>query len=61
MHRKWIGIELGDVQPIIDRLTGKPASFQTPNRGDSAKGKRRRPLSAYPQAASIASIQLGPA
>lgn len=46
LHRNWIGIELGDVQPIIDRLTGVPASFETPNRGDLGKGKRLRPLSA---------------
>lgn len=36
MHRNWIGIELGDVQPIIDRLTGVPASFATPNSGEPA-------------------------
>lgn len=47
MHRNWIGIELGGIQPIIDRLTGVPANFEMPNRGDSGRGVSRR--SAYPR------------
>jgi site-specific DNA-methyltransferase (adenine-specific) len=36
--RRWIGIELGDVDPIIRRLKGEPPNFEMPNRGDGGKG-----------------------
>ncbi len=39
MHRQWIGSELGDVTPIINRLEGIPADYESPNRGDAAKGQ----------------------
>ncbi|WP_432277977.1 DNA-methyltransferase [Nocardia cyriacigeorgica] len=39
MHRHWLGCELGDVDPIIRRLTGENAAVVLPNRGDA--GKRR--------------------
>ena len=38
MKRKWLGIELGDVDPIIRRLRGEDAKFEMPNRGDAGKG-----------------------
>jgi len=39
MHRNWIGIELGDCQPIVARLTGaEKVDGLMPNRGDSGKG-----------------------
>lgn len=40
MHRKWIGVELGDVEPIIARLEGRTHDFEMPNKGDSGKGKK---------------------
>ncbi len=41
LHRHWIGIELGDVEPIVARLTGKPYEVEPPNRGDAGKGISR--------------------
>lgn len=38
MHRHWIGVELGDCEPIIKRLKGESASVVSPGRGDAAKG-----------------------
>ncbi|MBS4730093.1 site-specific DNA-methyltransferase [Mycobacterium sp. SM1] len=38
MHRHWIGIELGDVEPIVRRMTGQAADVVLPGLGDSAKG-----------------------
>jgi len=38
MHRHWIGVEIGDCQPIIKRLRGEDADVKPKNRGDSAKG-----------------------
>ena len=38
MHRKWLGTELGDVEPIIARLEGREFYVAAPNRGDAAKG-----------------------
>jgi site-specific DNA-methyltransferase (adenine-specific) len=38
MHRHWLGCELGDVDPIVRRLTGQQAQFALPGRGDSGKG-----------------------
>ena len=42
MHRRWIGVELGDVAPIIDRLEGREATNAMPNKGDSGKGIGRK-------------------
>ena len=41
MRRRWIGVELGDCEPIIRRLKGEKARVRMPNRGDSAKGVSR--------------------
>jgi site-specific DNA-methyltransferase (adenine-specific) len=41
MKRRWIGIELGDVGPIIRRLRGEKSSVHLPNRGDAGKGTRK--------------------
>ncbi|MGD1053407.1 MAG: site-specific DNA-methyltransferase [Candidatus Dormibacteria bacterium] len=41
MHRHWIGVELGDCEPILRRLTGRDAGLEPPRRGDAAKGMRR--------------------
>jgi site-specific DNA-methyltransferase (adenine-specific) len=41
MHRHWIGMELGDCDPIVRRLTGRAADVPAPHRGDAAKGQRR--------------------
>jgi len=46
MHRHWIGVELGDVEPIINRLSGLRNVVEGPGLGDAAKGtcspKRQR-------------------
>jgi site-specific DNA-methyltransferase (adenine-specific) len=38
MHRNWIGIELGDTKPIIERLRGESTYVHRPRNGDSGKG-----------------------
>jgi len=38
MGRRWIGIELGNVEPIINRLSGLPKVIEFPNLGDAGKG-----------------------
>lgn len=38
MHRQWIGIEIGDVAPIVARLENKQFEVRAPNRGDARKG-----------------------
>lgn len=38
MKRNWIGVELGDVDPIIRRLKGEKPNFEMPNKGDGGKG-----------------------
>ncbi len=38
MHRHWLGVELGDCEPIISRLRGEESAFVSPGRGDAAKG-----------------------
>lgn len=43
MHRSWIGVELGDVQPIINRLDGTGNDVDLPNLGDGGR-KRQKPL-----------------
>jgi site-specific DNA-methyltransferase (adenine-specific) len=42
MKRRWIGVELGDVVPIIRRLKGEKANVRMPNKGDSGKGLGRK-------------------
>jgi len=39
MHRHWLGIELGDCEPIVRRLNGEPPADVMPQRGDAAKGR----------------------
>lgn len=43
LHRHWIGVELGEVQPIINRLVGVRNEVELPNRGDAGKGRSRKP------------------
>lgn len=38
MHRHWIGVELGDTDPIVARLNGEVYDVAPPNRGDAGKG-----------------------
>ncbi|MDF1556370.1 MAG: site-specific DNA-methyltransferase [Deferrisomatales bacterium] len=38
MHRHWLGIELGDAEPIIARLEGRDFYVEAPNNGDAGKG-----------------------
>jgi site-specific DNA-methyltransferase (adenine-specific) len=38
MERNWVGIELGDVDPIVRRLRGEQAIVQPKLLGDSGKG-----------------------
>jgi site-specific DNA-methyltransferase (adenine-specific) len=40
MHRHWLGIEIGDCDPIVGRLKGEPPADVMPRRGDAAKGMR---------------------
>jgi site-specific DNA-methyltransferase (adenine-specific) len=51
MHRHWIGVELGDVDPIIRRLRGEEADVQMPNRGDSGKKQKKEKTLLIPDAA----------
>ncbi|TFD19111.1 site-specific DNA-methyltransferase [Cryobacterium sp. TMS1-13-1] len=48
MHREWIGVELGDVEPIINRLDGTGNDVALPDLGDGgrkrAKSLKPRPL-----------------
>jgi site-specific DNA-methyltransferase (adenine-specific) len=41
MHRHWVGIELGDTEPIIARLKGEVYEVEAPNKGDAGKGMSR--------------------
>lgn len=43
MHRHWVGVELGDIDPIVARLTGHHHEVAAPGRGDAGKGKRPNP------------------
>lgn len=43
MHRHWIGVELGDCEPVIRRLKGEEALVEAKNLGDAAKGMARGP------------------
>lgn len=38
MKRRWIGIELGDIEPIQLRLSGQASNYAPPLKGDSGKG-----------------------
>ncbi|MDP9411830.1 MAG: site-specific DNA-methyltransferase [Actinomycetota bacterium] len=38
MHRHWLGVELGDCEPIIRRLRGQEPTVASPGRGDAGKG-----------------------
>lgn len=38
MHRHWLGVELGDCEPIIRRLRGEEPAVVSPGRGDAGKG-----------------------
>lgn len=40
MHRQWVGVELGDVEPIVNRLTGVGNQVELPGLGDAGKGRR---------------------
>jgi site-specific DNA-methyltransferase (adenine-specific) len=46
MHRRWLGIELGEVSHIIDRIEGSDVDVAMPGKGDAAKniGRARRGL-----------------
>ncbi|SLH43807.1 adenine specific DNA methylase Mod [Mycobacteroides abscessus subsp. massiliense] len=41
MHRKWLGVELGDTEPIVRRLRGDDAQIELPGLGDSGKGMKQ--------------------
>jgi len=41
MHRRWLGIELGETTHIIDRLEGRDVDVVMPGKGDAAKGVGR--------------------
>lgn len=47
LKRRWIGMELGDVDPIIRRLKGEKPIFEMPNKGDGGKGNGK-PVMATP-------------
>jgi site-specific DNA-methyltransferase (adenine-specific) len=53
MHRRWIGSELGDVQPIIARLEGRANRVEPPNQGDARKKKRPVAASSPPARPSL--------
>lgn len=38
MHLHWLGVELGDCEPIIRRLRGEEPAVVSPGLGDAAKG-----------------------
>lgn len=50
MHRHWIGVEVGDCDPIIRRLKGERPNLEPKNLGDAGKGmsgrRARRPAAA---------------
>jgi site-specific DNA-methyltransferase (adenine-specific) len=50
MHRHWLGVELGDTDPIIARLSGNRLAPEMPGKGDAGKGKRH-PAGAVPAGA----------
>ena len=40
MHRRWLGVELGDINPIVARLEGRDFYVEPPNNGDAAKARK---------------------
>jgi site-specific DNA-methyltransferase (adenine-specific) len=52
MHRNWLGIELGDTEPIMARLENRDFYVSAPNRGDARKGMSRA-ISAEPDRPSL--------
>lgn len=60
MHRRWIGVELGDCDPIVARLTGGDTTVAMPNKGDSAKGTERKARAAKKPAATAEPDRLFP-
>jgi site-specific DNA-methyltransferase (adenine-specific) len=44
MHRHWIGSEIGDCTPIVQRLKNEPIKLALPNRGDAGKGVAKKKL-----------------
>lgn len=43
LHRPWVGVELGDTDPIVARLTGQdPSESAMPNLGESASERGQR-------------------
>jgi site-specific DNA-methyltransferase (adenine-specific) len=40
MKRRWLGVEIGDTEPIVRRLKGEQANLTPKNLGDSGKGLR---------------------
>ncbi|MBI5156812.1 MAG: site-specific DNA-methyltransferase [Acidimicrobiia bacterium] len=53
MHRHWIGIELGDTEPIVARLSGRTHHVAAPGRGDAGKGSNRARPTASPDHQSL--------
>ncbi len=53
LHRRWLGSELGEVEPIIARLEGRTFVVPAPNRGDAAKGQQKRPTREVPAHQSL--------
>lgn len=51
MHRHWVGVELGDCDPITRRLKGERPNLEPKNLGDAAKGMSSRRVKRPAQAA----------
>ena len=57
--RRWIGVEMGDVDPIVRRLKGERPDVQPKNRGDAGKGPtaiRRARQNGSPNGAPIGTL-----
>lgn len=52
MHRRWLGSELGNTDPIVARLKNRLFDVPAPNRGDAGKGMSRT-FSAEPDRPSL--------
>lgn len=63
MKRRWVGCELGDVEPIIRRLRGEDAEVEPKRGGDAGKGigaaRRGGPRKVAPKVPSDASPSAG--
>lgn len=44
MGRRWLGCEIGDIEPITLRLKGERANVEAKNRGDAGKGASIRTM-----------------